>query len=168
MMTPAQIPSGTDPSQTDPAAGSPAVDAAAPPASSPGTASSPAASSPAVASAASAPPTQKPLPVWRERLKVLIAESGAIVLWVYFGIFGIVLVSFALAIQFGVNVQGVAGTAGTWGAAYLATKLTQPLRIAATLAITPALASFLRRFRSKRAQQQAALPPSELPPSRQP
>jgi hypothetical protein len=158
MTTPAHTPS-----ETDPVAGSPAVDAA--PASA--AAGSSDATSSAVASAASAPPTQKPLPAWREKLKVLIAESGAIVLWVYFGIFGIVLVSFALAIQFGANVQGAAGTAGTWGAAYLATKLTQPLRIAATLAITPALASFLRRFRGKRAQQPTSLPPSELPPSKQ-
>jgi hypothetical protein len=145
-MTPAQIPRETDPVAAPPAASS-------------------AESSSAVASAASAPPTQKPLPAWRERLKALIAESGAIVLWVYFGIFFAVLIGFAMAIKFGANVQGAAGTAGTWGAAYLATKLTQPLRIAATLAITPALASFLRRFRSKRAQP---LPPSELPPSKQP
>ena len=161
MTTPAQIPSDTDPSETGPVAASPLASSAetGSGASDSGTTNS------LVASAASAPPAQKPLPAWRERLKVLIAESGAIVLWVYFSIFGIVLVGFALAIQFGANVQGVAGTAGTWGAAYLATKLTQPLRIAATLAITPALASFLRRFRSKRAQQ---LPPSELPPSKRP
>ncbi|HKO92122.1 MAG TPA: hypothetical protein VJU61_13255, partial [Polyangiaceae bacterium] len=77
----------------------------------------------------------------------------------YFGIFFIVLVGFAMAIKAGVNVEGVAGAAGTWGAAYLATKLTQPLRIAATLFITPALAGFLRRFRRKR----ASLPPPQQP-----
>ena len=86
-------------------------------------------------------------PSLRERFKTLVAESGAIVLWVYFGIFGLVLVSTAAAIKFGVKLEGVAGTAGTWGAAYLFTKLTQPVRIAATLAITPAIATFLRRFR---------------------
>ena len=117
-----------------------------------------------VANAAPPPraaPTGKPLPAWREKLKALIAETGAIVLWRLFRHLLLVLVGFALAIQFGVNVQGVAGTAGTWGAAYLATKLTQPLRIAATLAITPALASLLRRFR-KRAPQ-PPVPPRELP-----
>jgi len=144
-MTPAHLPS-----ETDPTAASPGVDAAA---------DAPVAN--AVSSPA-APPAGKPLPAWREKLKVLIAESGAIVLWVYFGIFFAVLIGFALAIQFGANVQGVAGTAGTWGAAYLATKLTQPLRIAATLAITPALASLLRRFRRKRAPQ-PSVPPSQLP-----
>jgi hypothetical protein len=152
MTTPAHIPSETDHVAASPEVGA----AAAAPAATP-----PAASS-AAADAVSAPPGQKPLPAWREKLKLLIAESGAIVLWVYFGIFFAVLISFALAIQLGANVKGVAGTAGTWGAAYLATKLTQPLRIAATLAITPALAGLLRRVRRKRAGR-ASVPPSELP-----
>lgn len=86
-------------------------------------------------------------PSLKERFKTLIAESGAIVLWVYFGIFGLVLVSTAMALKMGVKLDGVAGAAGIWGAAYLFTKLTQPLRIAATLAITPAVATVLRRFR---------------------
>ena len=86
---------------------------------------------------------------YRERFNHLLAEWGALVLWVYFGIFAIVLVSFAVAIQLGFGVEGAAGTAGTWGAAYVATKLTQPLRIAATLVITPALAALLRRLRKQ-------------------
>jgi len=141
MTTPAHLPS-----ETDPVAASPAVDPAVPAASAP----------------AGASPTGKPLPAWQEKLKALIAENGATAIYVYFGIFGIVLVGFALAIQFGADVQGVAGTAGTWGAAYVATKLTQPLRIAATLVITPMLTSLLRRFRRKRASQ-PPVPPRELP-----
>ena len=73
-------------------------------------------------------------PSLKQRFKTLIAESGAIVLWVYFGIFGLVLVSTATALEMGVKLDGVAGAAGIWGAAYLFTKLTQPLRIAATCA----------------------------------
>jgi hypothetical protein len=88
-------------------------------------------------------------PSLKQRFKTLIAESGAIVLWVYFGIFGLVLVSTAMALEMGVKLDGVAGAAGIWGAAYLFTKLTQPLRIAATLAITPAVATLLRRFRKQ-------------------
>ena len=57
------------------------------------------------------------------------------------------LVSTATALKMGVKLDGVAGAAGIWGAAYLFTKFTQPLRIAATLAITPAVATLLRRFR---------------------
>lgn len=86
---------------------------------------------------------------YRDRFNHLLAEWGQLVLWVYFGIFAIVLVSFAVAIQLGFGVEGAAGTAGTWGAAYVATKLTQPLRIAATLIITPALAALLRRVRKQ-------------------
>jgi hypothetical protein len=88
-------------------------------------------------------------PSLKQRFKTLIAESGAIVLWVYFGIFGLVLVSTATALKMGVKLDGVAGAAGIWGAAYLFTKLTQPLRIAATLAVTPAVATLLRRFRKQ-------------------
>lgn len=94
---------------------------------------------------------------YREQFKNLLAEWGALVLWVYFGIFAIVLLGFALAIQLGfTRAEGTADKAGTWGAflaimgaAWVATKLTQPLRIAATLVITPALAALLRRARKR-------------------
>jgi hypothetical protein len=100
----------------------------------------------------------KPVPAkrsYRERFNHLLAEWGQLVLWVYFGIFAIVIVSFAIAIQLGFkSAEGTAEAAGTWGgflatmgAAYVATKLTQPLRIAATLVITPVLAALLRRVR---------------------
>ncbi|HEU4578392.1 MAG TPA: hypothetical protein VFS67_09065 [Polyangiaceae bacterium] len=88
-------------------------------------------------------------PTLKQRMKALIAESGAIVLWVYFGIFALVLVSTATALEMGVKLDGVAGAAGIWGAAYVFTKLTQPLRIAVTLAVTPVVAAFLRRFRKQ-------------------
>jgi hypothetical protein len=88
-----------------------------------------------------ATPTKVPL---SERLKALMVEYGSLAVWVYFGIFAIVLVGFVLAISFGFHAKGHAGTAGTWGAAYLATKLTQPLRIAATLVLTPFVMKVLR------------------------
>ena len=110
----------------------------------------------------SGPPVGKP--TLRQRFKTLIQESGAIVLWVYFGLFGIVLVSTAMAIRLGVKLDGVAGAAGTWGMAWLFTKLTQPVRIIVTLAITPAIATFLRRFR-KRSVRLSDLPPEDAPPS---
>jgi len=81
----------------------------------------------------------------RERLKNLLAEYGRLALYVYLAIFAVVLVSFALAIQMGIEVESAAGKAGIWGAAWVATKVTQPLRILATLALTPLLAQLLRR-----------------------
>jgi hypothetical protein len=110
-------------------------------------------------------PARGSKPSLRERFKGLIAESGAIVLWVYFGIFGLVLLGTATAIKFGIKVEGVSFAAGTWAAAYLFTKLTQPLRIAATLAITPAIATFLRRFRKPAA---GGVPVGGVPASAEP
>jgi hypothetical protein len=116
---------------------------------------------------ASAAPIGKP--TLRQRFKTLIQESGAIVLWVYFGLFAIVLVSTATAIRLGVKVDGVAGAAGTWGMAWLFTKLTQPVRIAVTLAVTPAIATFLRRFKKRSAplsdESLSDAPPADAPTS---
>jgi len=77
---------------------------------------------------------------WRERL----AEYGPLAFYIYIAIFALVLVGFALAIQLGVKVESAAGKAGIWGAAWLATKVTQPLRILATLALTPLVARLLK------------------------
>lgn len=90
-----------------------------------------------------------PKPSTRERFNALLAEWGPLLVVVYFSIFGIVIVGFATAIELGLHPEGVTGAAGTWGAAYLATQLTKPLRIAATFFITPVLGALLRRFRQK-------------------
>ncbi len=71
-------------------------------------------------------------------------EYGSLAIYVYFAIFAIVLLGFVVAISAGLHVKSHAATAGTWGAAYLATKLTQPLRIAATLVITPLVMKIFR------------------------
>ena len=80
-----------------------------------------------------APSTRPPL---RKRLQTLMVDLT---------IFALVLVGFVLAIQLGVKVQGAGATAGTWAAAYIATKITQPLRIMATLAVTPLVMRLLPR-----------------------
>jgi hypothetical protein len=90
--------------------------------------------------------TKKPL---KDRLQGLLSEYGALALWVYFGIFFVVLAGFATAISFGFEVESEVATAGTLGAAYVATKVTQPLRILATLVFTPVVATFVRRVRGR-------------------
>lgn len=90
------------------------------------------------------PPARKP-PLG-ERLKALFAEYGPLAIAIYLVIFVVVLAGFAVAIRFGVQVEGTAGAAGTLGAAWLATKLTQPLRIAAALALTPIVAALRARL----------------------
>lgn len=86
-------------------------------------------------------------PSTTERFKALLAEWGPLFFIVWFGIFGLVLVGFALAIKFGFRVDSSAGAWGTWGAAWVATQVVKPLRIAATIVITPALGALLRRFK---------------------
>jgi hypothetical protein len=99
-----------------------------------------------------------PKPPLRDRLNALLAEWGPLLAIVYFSIFGLVLVGFALAIKAGFGIDSTAGTVGTWGAAWVATKLTQPLRIAATLVITPALGALIKRVRHGRSPAPAPEP----------
>lgn len=81
----------------------------------------------------------------RKTLQTFLVEYGAIAVVVYLLIFTLVLVGFWAAINFGWQPTSVAGNAGAWTAAYIATKFTQPLRIAATLAITPFIAKLYER-----------------------
>ena len=75
-----------------------------------------------------------------ERLKQLIADYGGIAFAIYMVIFVGTIVSFWAAINAGVEVDGAAAGAGTWAAAWVATKLPQPLRIGVTLVLTPVVA----------------------------
>jgi hypothetical protein len=86
-------------------------------------------------------------------------DYGSLALWVYFIIFGVVLVAFLFAFKFGIHVKSPVASVGTWGAAYLATKLTQPLRILATLALTPIVMKVLR-FRKRAGATEVPRPPS--------
>jgi len=72
----------------------------------------------------------------RKTLKNVFAEYGAIAVGVYLTLFTLVLVGSYFAIRLGWAPGGVAGQAGAWTAAYLVTKIAQPLRIAATVLIT--------------------------------
>lgn len=83
----------------------------------------------------------------KKRLETLFAEFGAIAITIYFTIFGLTLGSFAIALNAGLEVEGVAGGTGTLAAAWVATKLTQPLRIIATLVLTPLVAGIIHRIR---------------------
>ncbi|XXF78548.1 hypothetical protein P2318_01965 [Myxococcaceae bacterium GXIMD 01537] len=91
-------------------------------------------------------PTTPEKPSLKERMKRLMEEYGPVAFAIYFGIFFLVWGAFAVAIKMGFELDGAGGTAGTLGASYLATKATQPLRILATLALTPPIGRFwLRR-----------------------
>ena len=76
----------------------------------------------------------------KEKLKALLAEYGSVAIYTYLVLFAVVLIGFALAIKIGIKLEGTASGVGLLGAAWVATKLTQPLRILATVALTPIVA----------------------------
>lgn len=82
----------------------------------------------------------------KKTLKEVLSEYGAIAVVVYLTLFAVVLIGSYFAIRFGWTTRSVAGSAGIWAAAYIVTKLTQPLRIAATVL----LSAFIGRLWERR------------------
>ncbi len=89
--------------------------------------------------------TEKPK-VLKDRLQEHIAEYGKLALVIFLSMGALTLVGFYIAIKAGIDIgEGTSQTAGTLVAAWVATKLTMPIRIGATLVLTPILAKLLRR-----------------------
>ena len=78
-----------------------------------------------------------------------MAEYGRIAIAVYLSIFAATMAGFSIAISQGFEVEGTSSTAGILGAAWVATKLTQPIRIGVTLALTPVIGTFLKRRKNR-------------------
>jgi hypothetical protein len=91
-----------------------------------------------------------PKPTMRGRMAELLAEYGKLALVLYLIIFALVFTGFLVALAAGVRVESAAGSAGLVGGAWLATKLTQPVRILAALALTPLVARALGWARARR------------------
>ncbi|HZH03972.1 MAG TPA: hypothetical protein VEY30_09320, partial [Myxococcaceae bacterium] len=72
-----------------------------------------------------------------------------VALVIYFAPFAISIAGFAVAFRLGFEFRGVGGNLGLLAAAWAATKVIQPLRILATLALAPWLG---RRWKERRAQ----------------
>lgn len=85
-----------------------------------------------------------------EKLKQILAQYGLLAFVIYMTLFFAVLIGFYLAINAGWAPESVAGRAGAFTAAYIATKLTQPLRIGATLLLTPIIGRIWPRLAAKR------------------
>ncbi|MBL8944069.1 MAG: hypothetical protein JNK45_13015 [Myxococcales bacterium] len=98
-----------------------------------------------------------------QKLKDHFAEYGGIAIATYFVIFALTWSGFAVAIGQGVAVDGAATDGTTIGTAWLATKATQPLRILATLAITPLVAAVWHRIRPPAPKPAAAPEPAPGP-----
>lgn len=93
--------------------------------------------------------------VTRQKLTALLEEYGPVAVYTYLGLWLITWAGFAAAISLGFSVESAQGGLGLLGASWVATKLTQPLRIAASLALTPLIAAVLRRWRGSRGAEQA-------------
>jgi len=84
-----------------------------------------------------------------KRLREIVATYGLLAVALHTVVFALVLAGFVVAIRAGFDADGAAAGAGTIAGAYVATQLTQPVRIAATLALTPLVARALERLRRK-------------------
>ena len=95
----------------------------------------------------------------KKKIQDLIALYGKLALITYFVIFLLVFFSFYFAIQAGVDLEswslfeGKLEQAGTAVVAYVATKITQPIRIAVTVALTPLIARILGKEEKKGAEK---------------
>lgn len=88
-------------------------------------------------------------PPLKERLKELFLEYGKVALGVYLVLFAIVFTGFLVAIIAGFDTTESTGkTMGTLAAAWVATKVTQPIRIGVTLLLTPLVGQLLRSRRA--------------------
>jgi hypothetical protein len=108
--------------------------------------------------------------LWRERYSKLVEEYGTAAIGTYLVLFFGTWVGFWLAIRSGIQVEGAMAESGTIGGAYLATKLTQPIRIAATVVLTPLVVGAWHRLRGRdRIPEVKPPPPSppgpEIPPT---
>lgn len=79
------------------------------------------------------------------KFRNLLVEYGVTALVVHYVIFALVIVGFWTAIRLGWRSSGTGASVGTWTAAYVMTKVVQPLRIIATLAVTPLVAKVYER-----------------------
>jgi hypothetical protein len=83
----------------------------------------------------------------RRTLKQVFTEYGAVALALYLVIFFVVLGGVWLGLRAGWTPRSATGNAGTFAAAYFITKLTQPLRIGATVILTPIVGRWLPSVR---------------------
>lgn len=83
----------------------------------------------------------------KQRFSALLAEYGPVALTIYFALFALSWAGFALAFRLGFDgfgSRGVGSGLGLAAASWAATKLIQPLRVLATLALTPLVSRWVK------------------------
>lgn len=81
----------------------------------------------------------------KERLKAHIAEYGRVAIYTYLTLSILTIAGFSIAIGAGVTPSSATGVLGVIGAGWVAAKATMPLRILATLGLTPLISALLQR-----------------------
>lgn len=81
----------------------------------------------------------------KERLKAHFAEYGRVAIYTYLTLSLLTIAGFSIAIGAGVTPSSATGVFGVIGAGWVAAKATMPLRILATLGLTPLISALLQR-----------------------
>jgi hypothetical protein len=81
----------------------------------------------------------------KQRLQAHFAEYGRIAIWTYLSLSLLAIIGFSIAIGVGFGASSTSGVLGVIGAGWVAAKATVPLRILATLGLTPLIATLVRR-----------------------
>ena len=97
-----------------------------------------------------APPAAEPKRTLKERLKAHFAEYGRVAIYTYLALSLTAIIGFSIAIGAGVSPSSASGVFGVIGAGWVAAKATMPLRILATLGLTPLISALLVRWKKKR------------------
>jgi len=87
------------------------------------------------------------MPTLKERLSAHMEQYGKIALYTYLALSLTAIIGFSIAIGMGVSPSSATGVLGVVGAGWVAAKATMPLRILATLGLTPLVAAVVRRRR---------------------
>ncbi len=99
------------------------------------------------------PPRKRSL---KERLSAHVSKYGSIAIYTYFTLSILTIVAFSIAIGIGIGPSSASGVLGAIGAGWIAAKATMPLRILATLGLTPLVAALYHRRKARRAAAQPA------------
>src|SRR3954469_5425480 len=96
------------------------------------------------------PAPQNRKPSSKERLKKLFEEYGSVAIGVFVVLWVTVLGGIWLAVKFGWKPESAAGEGGTFGGAYIAFRVTRPIRIGATVVLTPIIGRVLERLKLRK------------------
>ncbi|HEY4058531.1 MAG TPA: hypothetical protein VGM39_18085 [Kofleriaceae bacterium] len=96
--------------------------------------------------------TEEKKPSLKVRLKRLIADYGNVAIFTYLGFSLIAVATFSIIIGLGFGAESSSGIFATIVAGWLAAKVTVPLRIIGTLALTPIIGTWLKRRKIARGE----------------